>query len=185
MARLKSQTVHRLAFGAMGPGTVLWSPIMLNNTHCVELGRDIIVYHGARFDIVTERFGRKFTPRVVIGDGSSFQQNFHLACAEEIVIGRNVAVTQNVGIFDIWHPYEDPERPIAEQPLKTAPVHIGDGCLIGMGAVIHPGVTIGEHCLIGANSVVTRDVPPFSVALGMPAKVIRRYDHTRLQWVGV
>jgi acetyltransferase-like isoleucine patch superfamily enzyme len=64
-------------------------------------------------------------------------------------------------------------------------VVIEDHCLIGMGAVIQPGVTIGRHCVIGANAVVTRNIPEYSVAVGSPARVIRRYDRTRGAWVRV
>jgi acetyltransferase-like isoleucine patch superfamily enzyme len=184
-AVLKTHTVYRLAFDSIGAGTVIRSPIMLRNTHLVQLGRQVSIQPGARFDVITERYGFTFQPRVIIGDGSSFEQNFHLACAQEIVIGRKVAVTENVGIFDIWHPYQDATRPIVDQPLRTAPVHIGDGSLIGMGTVIQPGVTIGIHCMIGANSVVTHDIPDFCVAVGAPAQVIKRYDASSGKWIGL
>jgi acetyltransferase-like isoleucine patch superfamily enzyme len=182
-ALLKTQTVYRFAFGEMGKGTVIRSPIMLNNTRFVYLGKNVSIQHGARIDIVTERYGYSFQPRVIIGDGASFEQNFHLACAQEIVIGNKVAVTENVGIFDIWHPYQDVTRPIVDQPLQTAPVHIGEGSLIGMGAVIQPGVTIGRHCLIGANSVVTHDIPDFTVAVGAPAQALMKYDIIAERWI--
>ncbi len=184
-AILKTHTIYRFAFGSIGAGTVVWSPMMLRNTHLVQLGRHVSIQPGARFDIVTERYGFTFQPRVIIGDGSTFEQNFHLACAQEIVIGQKVAVTENVGIFDIWHPYQDIARPIVDQPLKSAPVRIGDGSLIGMGAVIQPGVTIGRHCVIGANSVVTHNIPDFCVAVGVPAQVIRQYDTAAGQWISI
>jgi acetyltransferase-like isoleucine patch superfamily enzyme len=63
-------------------------------------------------------------------------------------------------------------------------VVIGDGSWLGHGAVVLPGVTIGKHVVIGANSVVTKDIPDFSVAVGSPARVIRQYDET-LGWVNV
>lgn len=182
-AFLKTQTIYRLAFGSVGQGTVIRSPMMLRNTRFVHLGKNVSIQYGARFDIVTKRFGHAFQPKVVIGNGCSFEQNFHLACAQEIIIGQKVAVTENVGIFDIWHPYQDITRPIVDQPLQTAPVRIGDGTLVGMGAVIQPGVTIGLHCTIGANSVVTHDIPDFSVAVGAPARVIKRYDSAAGQWI--
>ena len=61
---------------------------------------------------------------------------------------------------------------------------IGDGSWLGHGAVVLTGVTIGKHVVIGANSVVTKDIPDFSVAVGSPARVIRQYDET-LGWVNV
>jgi len=180
---LKTQIIYRAAFGSIGSRTVIRNPIMLQNTHCMHLGDGVLFLHGARLECVAERYGHVFHPKVTIGSGSSFQQNFHLTCAQEIIIGEKVAVTENVGIFDIWHPYEDLTRAIVEQPLRTAPVYIGDETLIGMGAVIHPGVRIGKHCVIGANSVVTKSIPDYCVAVGAPAKVIRQYDAALGQWV--
>lgn len=182
-ALLKTNLWYRVAFGRIGRGSIIQTPILLNNTHCVEIGDNVSIQQGARFDIITNRFGYSFQPKVLIGDSCSFEQNFHLACAQEIVIGRKVAVTENVGIFDIWHPYEAIDKPIVDQPLRTAPVRIGDETLIGMGAVIQPGVTIGKHCVIGANSVVTHNIPDYSVAVGAPARVIRQYDMFRKEWV--
>lgn len=183
LAKLKTQFLYRHAFHKIGKGTIVRAPILLQNTQHVDLGENIIIWHGARLEVVTERSGHVFHPKVRIGNGVSIQQNFHLACAEEIIIGEKVAITENVGIFDIWHPYEDITSPIVEQPLRTAPVHIGNETFIGMGAIIQPGVSIGKHCSIGANSVVTRSIPDYSVAVGVPARIIKKYDSTRKQWI--
>ncbi len=179
---LKTQLYYRHAFGHFGKNSVIRSPLMLHNTQFMSIADNVSIRQGARFDLVSERFGRAYEPRVVIEEGVSIEQNFHLACAEEIVISRKVAITENVGIFDIWHPYTDIELPIVDQPLKTAPVFIGEETLIGMGVVIQPGVTIGKHCVIGANSVVTRDIPDYAVAVGIPARVIKYYNFQSKQW---
>jgi acetyltransferase-like isoleucine patch superfamily enzyme len=147
------------------------------------IGERVSIWNGARLEAVTGRFGHDFRPRVSIESGSSFEQNFHLVCGESITIGRRVAVTENVGIFDIWHPYDDLTMAIVDQPLRTAPVSVGDETLIGMGAVIQPGVSIGKHCVIGANSVVTKDVPNYSIAVGAPARVVKRFDNAQKAWV--
>jgi acetyltransferase-like isoleucine patch superfamily enzyme len=96
-----------------------------------------------------------------------------------------VAITEYVGIFDIWHSFENIQVPVVDQPLKTSPVKIGDHSLIGMGAVIQPGVTIGKHCVIGANSVVIHNIPDYSVAVGAPARVIKQFDPVTSQWIKV
>ena len=181
--RLKTRIFYKPLFGSLGAGTALWRPLLLNNTHCVFLGKKIIIRGGARFDIVTERFGQVFTPKVIVGDGALFEQGFHLACGASIHIGERVTCSRNVSILDVWHHYEDIQRPIIDQPLGTAPISVGDGTLIGMGSVILPGVTIGRHCMIGANSVVNRDVPDFCVAVGAPVRVVRRYDPVQQAWI--
>ena len=110
------------------------------------------------------------------------QQNLHMTCASQIVIGKNTAIAANVSITDIIHPYEDINTPIGRQNIITKPVIIAQDCTIYNNAVILPGVHIGKHCTIGANSVVANDIPDYCVAVGAPARVIKRYDEKTQSW---
>ena len=87
-------------------------------------------------------------------------------------------------ITDQNHGYEDVSRPISQQSQPERAVVIGDGSWLGYGTVVLPGVTIGKHVVIGANSVVTHNIPDYSVAVGSPARVVRRYD-AEVGWVTV
>jgi acetyltransferase-like isoleucine patch superfamily enzyme len=107
--------------------------------------------------------------RCLIGKGSAVVGHF------SITIGNDVWTGHNVYITDQNHGYEDVTRPIGTQSMPEKPVTIGDGSWIGYGSVVLPGASIGDHVVIGANSVVTGDIPSYSVAVGSPAKVIRRY----------
>lgn len=93
-----------------------------------------------------------------------------------ITIGKNVWVT--AGCQLLCHQrdlaYYVVGKPVMDCPLKYAPIVIKDGAHIGIGSIIMPGVTIGEGTVIGAGSVVTRDIPDYCVAVGVPARVIRR-----------
>lgn len=96
---------------------------------------------------------------------------------ELITIGKNVWVTR--GVMLLCHQrnlsqYEI-DKPVMDCDLLYKPIHIKDGAHIGIGAIIMPGVTIGKGAVIGAGSVVTRDVPDYSVAVGVPAKVIKSF----------
>ena len=72
------------------------------------------------------------------------------------------------------HNFDDPSRPVVDQGWEdVGPMHIGRNSWIGMGSVVLPGVTIGEGCVVGAGSVVTRDLDPFTIAVGNPAKAIK------------
>lgn len=75
-------------------------------------------------------------------------------------------------------------RPI-DRDYYISPVKIGKNTWIGEGVVIMPGVTIGEGCVIGANSVVTKSIEKHSMAVGVPAKVIKRFDEKTMEWVAV
>ncbi len=107
--------------------------------------------------------------RCLIGKGSGIVGHF------EIVIGDDVWTGHHVYITDQNHGYVDVSRPISQQTQPERSVTIGDGSWLGHGTVVLPGAAIGRHVVIGANSVVTGPIPDFSVAAGVPAKVIRRY----------
>ena len=77
-------------------------------------------------------------------------------------------------VTDANHRFDDPERPVPWQGFSTkGPTRVGDNVWCGANVVITSGVTVGERCVIGANSVVTRDLPPHSIAAGAPARVLR------------
>lgn len=102
-----------------------------------------------------------------------------------VEIGRCVFLGQHVSVQGLIHGYEDVETDPNLQPLTIRPVKVGDYTHLGTNSTILAGVTIGERCQIGAGSVVTRDIPPYSVAVGNPARVVKRYDPDRKAWVRV
>jgi acetyltransferase-like isoleucine patch superfamily enzyme len=120
---------------------------------------------------------------ILIGENVTIEQNLHLTCANRIVIGNNTAIAANVTITDIEHPYTDVNIPIERHDLVVKEVVIGEDSKIYNNAVILPGVHIGKHCVIGANSVVARDIPDFSVAVGAPSRVVKQYDRVLETWV--
>lgn len=107
--------------------------------------------------------------RCLIGKGSAIVGHFSIDIGDDVWTGHNVYIT------DQNHGYEDVDLPISVQTMPEQPVKIGHGSWLGYGSVVLPGADIGEHAVIGANSVVTGTIPSFSVAVGAPAKVIRRY----------
>jgi acetyltransferase-like isoleucine patch superfamily enzyme len=143
----------------------------------VQIGRGVFVGSGAWFSVGPGA-------RLTIGDNAHINRGFVLACVGNVAIGRNVVMADRVFIGDTNHGYADVSTPIILQPMAPPrPVVVEDDCWLGIGVCVLSGVTIGRHSVIGANSVVTRDVPPFSVACGNPAVVVKQYDWTRKQWV--
>ena len=92
-------------------------------------------------------------------------------------IGKSVWVTAGCQLLCHQRDLKSYEvgKPVMDCPLKYAPIVINDGAHIGIGSIIMPGVTIGEGAVIGAGSVVVKDIPPYSVAVGSPAKVIKTF----------
>jgi acetyltransferase-like isoleucine patch superfamily enzyme len=98
-----------------------------------------------------------------------------------VTIGNNVILAQNIVMSGLNHVYTDISTPISLQPVTTATITIEDDCWIAANAIITAGVTIGKHSVVAGGAVVTKNVPPFSVVAGNPAKIIKCYnEHTKI-----
>lgn len=110
---------------------------------------------------------------VTIGDRCSIGKGTGIVGHDAIEIGDDVFTGHNVYITDASHGYDDPDTPIGRQFGDPRPVRIGAGSWLGHGTIVLPGSSIGRHVVVGAGSVVTGELPDFSVAVGNPARVIR------------
>lgn len=146
------------------------------------MGENVLIWYHGRVEGVSRYNGVSFCPRIILRDGVKIQQNLHLTCAKCVEIGENTAIAANVTITDIHHPYDDIEKPIERQDLVVNPVTIGKDCKIYNNSVILPGTVIGNHVSVGANSVVSGIIPDYSVVVGAPAIIVKRYDETCKTW---
>ncbi len=145
----------------------------------------IVVGNNVSISASSVFLGVKPSARIVMGDNIRIAHHFQISCASLVDIKSNVNIAPFVFISDHNHKFEDPDIPIKDQGIciqENASVVIGDGSWIGTKVTIVGNVNIGKHCIIGANSVVTRDIPDYSVAVGAPARVIRHYDSESGQW---
>lgn len=112
-----------------------------------------------------------------IGKGSKISRSVLVddSRPDLITIGKNVWVTAGCQLLCHQRDLSFYERgkPVMDLPLKYAPIVIKDGAHIGIGSIIMPGVTIGEGAVIGAGAVVTKDIPDYCVAVGIPARVLK------------
>lgn len=148
----------------------------------ISIGNATIL-NNARIEGVSRYNDICFSPNIIIHNGVTIQQDLHLTCANKIEIGENTAIAARVTITDIHHPYDDINKPIENQDIVVKEVIIGRDCKIYNGAVILPGVNIGNHVTIGANAVVNKNIPDYCVAVGAPARIIKRYNPVVKQWV--
>jgi acetyltransferase-like isoleucine patch superfamily enzyme len=116
--------------------------------------------------------------RIRIGEGCFLNLGVMVAAMDLVEIGDHCMFANGCFITDGSHRFDDPERPVPWQGFDSkGPTRVADNVWCGVNVVITSGVTIGERCVIGANSVVTNDIPPFSIAAGVPAKVLRAVEY--------
>jgi acetyltransferase-like isoleucine patch superfamily enzyme len=114
--------------------------------------------------------------RVRIGSGTFLNRGVMIASLHLVEIGDHCMFANGCFMTDANHRFEDPIKPVPWQGFTTkGPTRIDDNVWCGANVVVTSGVTIGERSVIGANSVVTRDIPPFSIAAGAPARVLRTH----------
>lgn len=161
----------RWRFYQFGWRSRLGKPDILYNEKFISIGKKVTIYKSARLEVVERPRTNK--PIIEIGDGTTIHLYFHCGAAQSVKIGKDVLIAGRVYISDHDHEFDHPEKPACKAGLKVSPVVIEDGVWIGEGAVILRGVVVGRRAVIGANAVVTKNVPPFTVVGGVPAKIIR------------
>src|SRR5829696_486633 len=141
----------------------------------VRLGRWCWIGHGSKI--------RAHEGVVEIGAKSVMGQECTISSFQRVSIGRECILADRVMLIDFDHGVVEVERPIREQGIYKRDVTVGHNCWIGYGAAILRGTTVGDNCILGTYTVVTKDIPPNSVAVGLPAKVVRKRDRPkRLRW---
>jgi len=117
---------------------------------------------------------------VIIGD----RTRIGLGCVliGPVTVGNDVMFAQNIVVSGLNHGYQDINIPPSLQPVETKPITIKDGVWIGANAVLTAGITIGKHAVIAAGSIVTKDVPDYSIAAGNPARIMKKYNPESGAW---
>ncbi len=131
--------------------------------HC---GEGVIFHHNVLFSKGSN---------VSVGDHSLINRYVMLDDRAELTIGAFVMVAAGVTIETHTHPFDDFSLPIAYGGRSGLPVNVGDNSVLGYNTVLMAGVNVGYRCIVGANSVVTKDIPDYTVAGGVPAKPIKQY----------
>jgi acetyltransferase-like isoleucine patch superfamily enzyme len=165
-------------FGTFGAGSIICFPSQtIVNEQCIHIGAGTTIAPDVALSAGWGPGHVGLPDRVVgIGDRCLIGRGSSVIGHLSIEIGDDVWTGHHVHITDMNHGYEDVELPISVQNQPEAPVRIGSGSWLGHGTIVLPGAQIGCHVVIGANSVVTGHIPDHSVAVGVPAKVIRTWS---------
>jgi len=139
--------------------------------------------------LILETFGRKSS--LTIGRDVKTYHNFHVGAVNCVSIGNRVLIASGVYISDHSHGnysencQSDPTVPPFERELFSKPVIIGDDVWLGENVCVLPGVIIGNGAIVGAGSVVTKSIPSYSIAAGVPAKCIKKYNFYLKKWIRI
>lgn len=174
----------RPCFSHAGKKISIMPPFRFANLNKICLGNNVTIHYNCWIIACDEyeRTGKE--NKLFIGNNTSIGMNCIIAAVQKVEIAENVIFAPHVYLSDFGHGYEDPEKPISQQGIrKIQEVKIGPDSWIGYGAIILPGTVIGKHCVIGANSVVNSVIPDYSIVGGCPARILKRYDFEKKQWV--
>lgn len=163
-------------------------PFDIRNSRYIQLGDNFTTGVGCRLEAYPE------TEKKVLHIGKNVQINdyVHISAMEQVTIGDNVLIASKVFISDLNHGsygaadiHDSPDSPPNGRKLYAKPVIIEENVWIGEFVSVLPGVTIGRGTIVGANSVVSRNLPPYVIAVGIPAKVIKKYNFVTASWEAV
>lgn len=172
--------VYKSKFKIFGNNSSILFPLNINGMHNISIGSNVYVAYKTWLAAIPHTGAEKC--ELIVGDGTSIGNFNHIYATKSIVIGKNVLTADRVYISDNLHSYEDITLPIIKQPIKQIQtVVISDGTWIGENVCII-GAKIGKNCVIGANSVVTKNIPDYCIAVGSPAKIIKRYCFEKQTW---
>lgn len=165
-------------FKSFGDGVCFWKIGYLAGCDCISIGDNTIFQNNVC--LTAWRTNTSNVPEIVIGKNCSFGINNHITCTNKITIGDYCLTGKWVTITDNSHGSTEKDflsiPPIKREMVSKGPVIIGKNVWIGDKATILPGVTIGDSAVIAANSVVTKDVPPYCVVAGNPARIVKKHD---------
>lgn len=173
LQRVRDSLFSRIAAGgfhSFGARSRILLPTRIANADKIAVGEGVLIGAGSWLMVPSRE-----TPGPVMHIHDRVRmRGVSISAVRSVVIEEAVGIAAGVYISDHSHSFRDPDVPIRDQPIsEPRPVRIGRGAWLGQNVVVLPGVTIGEQAVIGANSVVTRDIPPRTVAAGAPARVIR------------
>lgn len=184
------RSLYRTILARIGAAVEIEPGVELINADCLELGDRVMLDRQVRIRNIGQNTIR-IGDRVVLGQGVDIKMHsgnggrieigqqtaigsYTCLSGRHITIGKGCLIASHVGIFASSHVFTDPTCVIREQGQSYKGIVIEDDCWLNSGVKVLDGVTIGEGSLIGANAVVTKDIPAYSIATGVPAKVVRR-----------
>lgn len=172
--------LNRWRFNHVGTKVRVYKPLSIDGIENITLENNVTVHELSWLAAMPLTGGHA---QLVLKEGTTLGHFNHIYSTNSIIIEKNVLTADKVYISDNLHTYDDVKLPVINQPIKQcSPVVIGEGSWLGEHVCVI-GASIGKHCIVGANSVVTKDIPDYSVAVGCPARIIKRYNIEKGIWI--
>lgn len=172
---------YKYRFGGFGFKSDLRNAIKIENHKNIFIGRSVCI--GKFAWLAANPLTGFKNCKLSIGDNTYIGNSAHIYCTRSIVIESSVLIADKVYISDNQHGYKDVNLPVIKQPIvQLSDVIIGSGAWIGENVCIC-GASVGRNSVVGANSVVTKDIPDYCIAVGIPAKIIKRYCFKKQEWL--
>ncbi len=181
--RLLNYIPNKLCYKKFSKNSLIYFPMLINNKDCISIGEHVTFREGLRMDAIKQMHSQDFSPQIIIDDYVHAEQNCQIFATNLVHIKQNVTLSSQVFITDAEHEYRGIDNDsILNQNLISGKTIIDEEAFLGIGVRIVKAVHIGKHAVIGANSVVTKDIPAYSVAVGIPARVIKQYNPETRLW---
>ena len=172
--RLIKLLYFKLSLGDFGWNSKIICPLKIQGGGNVHVGHHVSIHYKTWLAALPLTGADKC--ELIIDDGCIIGHFNHIIATKKVHIHKGVLTADKVYISDNMHGYKNPDVYIMNQPIiQRNCVEIGEGSWLGENVCVI-GASVGKHCVIGANSVVTKDIPGYSVAVGSPARVIKKYD---------
>lgn len=170
--------------GKCGKNVSINAPNVVGHPELMEIGDDSVILDGARLQSYPGLGDDQ--PKIKIGKRCFLGYRLCILAGADVTLGDDVLMASDITLCSHNHGM-DPETsiPYMSQKLTCKPIQIGDNCWIGDKVVVVAGVSIGKGAVIGAGSVVTKSVPDYSIAAGIPARVIKQWDFEKHRWENV
>lgn len=170
---------YKTSFKNFGSKSTICMPFQIDGARFIKIGKKVHI-HTNSWLLALKNSSAK--PEINIKDGVYIGRFAHIVSINNISIEKNVLISDKVYISDNLHDYKNVQKPIKEQQiLNINKVNIGENSWLGENVCVI-GASVGKHSIIGANSVVLSDIPDYSIAVGTPAKVIKKYCANEKIW---
>jgi len=179
--RLVTRAIYIFRLRQCGKGTIVQKPLFWT-PEFIELGERVLIWRDCRIEGLQEYGGVSYEPNIKLGNEVSLQQSCHITAADKITIGDGTSLMYGVLVTDIDHDYAAIDVNILAQNLSVSRTEIGRNCFVGAGARIQAGTRLGDQCIVGANAVVRGAFPDHCVIVGVPARIVKRYDAATDSW---